>query len=243
MISVYLPDGEGRLVPQIPSQGACSSWDERPCRVCKDHERDRKTGPCFPIWVLRCLMHRHGFTLYPPGHVPYGRKRLAPLAYDGRLEQAEGCGGAERFRTTYFEAALDARDRKPWPQEGYEGSRQERFPTQMRQLRRAARLLGVAPELDGKRREEIAAILSVPGQVLHDAARLLGRRAGYRGLGQAACRVLQALPWAASLFERLAECGFCTGYWPAPRVCPGPGRPLRRTPFRSPGTRSPPSWP
>jgi hypothetical protein len=209
--------------------------------VCKDHDRERKTGPCFPIRVMRCLAHKRGFTLYPPGHVPYGRKRLAPVAHDGRLEEA-GCEGAERFRTTYFEAALDARAGKAWPQQGFEGSRQERFPSQMRQLRRAAQLLGAAPGLPGKRREGISAILSVPGQSLHDAARLAGR-GGCRRLGQAVCRILEALPWTAALFERLAECGFCAGCWPAPQVCPGPGRPLRRTPFRALGTRPPPSRP
>jgi hypothetical protein len=191
---------------------------------------------------MRCLAHNRGFTLYPPGHFPYGRKRLAPVAFDGRLEEA-GCVGAERFRATYFEAALDARAGKAWPQEGFEGSGQERFPAQMRQLRRAAQLLGAAPGLPGKRREGISAILSVPGQSLHEAAELLGGGAGYRRLGQAVCGILEALPWTAALFERLAECGFCTGFWPAPQVCPGPGRPLRRTPFRALGTRPPPSRP
>ena len=66
--------------PRFPCRGPCSSWDERPCRLASDHDRERKTGPCFPIRVMRCRVHGHGFTLYPPGHVPYGRKRLAAAA-------------------------------------------------------------------------------------------------------------------------------------------------------------------
>ena len=164
---------------------------------------------------MRCRVHGHGFTLYPPGHVPYGRKRLAAVAWDGSWEQSnqesggEGCGQAlaeERFRGTYFEAVL-----------------------------------GVAPELGSRQRERIAAILGVPGQKLEDAARGLEPGAGYRCLGQAAVAVLQVLPSDSSLFERLAESGFWLGWWPAPRRCLGSGRPLRRTPFRVLGTRAPPS--
>ena len=235
--------------PRFPCRGPCSSWDERPCRLASDHDRERKTGPCFPIRVMRCRVHGHGFTLYPPGHVPYGRKRLAAVACDGSLEQSnqesggEGCGQAlaeEHFRGTYFEAALEAAAGKAWPQTGYEGSQQERFPSQMRQLRRSLRLLGVAPELGSRQRERVAAVLGVPGQKLEDEARGLETQAGYQSLGQAAVAVLQVLPSDLSLFERLAESGFVLGFWPTPLLCLGAGRPLRRTRFRLLGTRAPP---
>lgn len=110
----------------------------------------------------------------------------------------------------------------------------------MRQLRRAVRLLGVAPELERQQRERIAWILGLPGQVLEDAARGLERGAGYRRLGRAGVRVLAVLAGDESLWQRLAESGALLGQWPAPRVCPGRGRALRRTPFRMPGTRPPP---
>ncbi len=241
MISPYRPAAEGRLIPELPGQGPCASWDERPCQLASDHDRERKTGPRFPLRVLRCRTHGHGLTLYPPGHFPYGRKRLAPVAFDGSWERQEGGTGAERFRSTYFEAALDAAQGKAWPQHSYAGSLQERFPTQRRQLRRAARLVGVWPELAPKKREGIAELLAVPGQLLHEGTQGLNRGRGYQRLGQSVCEVLQALPGWSSLFERLCECGFWVGEWPAPYRCPGPEQALHRSPFRLEGTRPPPA--
>lgn len=248
MITAYRADEQGRLIPEIPKDGPCRGWDERPCRLSNDHDRERKTGPCFRLRVMRCRVHGHGFTLYPVGHFPYGRKRLAAVACEGSPERSEerSTGGGDEqeapecFRGSYFEAVLDAAAGKAWPQTGYRGSLRERFPTQMRQLRRGLRLLGAAPELEGRQREQIASLLGVPGQTLEDAVRGLERAAGYRRLGRAGVRVLAVLPGDGSLWQRLAESGALLGEWPAPRLCPGRGRALRRTPFRMPGTRPPP---
>jgi len=53
VISPYYPDDTGRLLPELPTTGPCHEWDGRACRICVDHERDRKTGPGFPIRVVR----------------------------------------------------------------------------------------------------------------------------------------------------------------------------------------------
>jgi len=42
--------------------------------------RERKTGPCFSLIVLRCKTHQCFFTLYPLGYLPYMRQ---PLTQDG----------------------------------------------------------------------------------------------------------------------------------------------------------------
>ena len=80
MVAPYLPDSDGRLIVRRPSVGPCSGRDGQPCRLSLHHERPRKTGPCFALSVLRCRAHGIAFTVYPPGHVPYGRVALAPVA-------------------------------------------------------------------------------------------------------------------------------------------------------------------
>jgi hypothetical protein len=54
-----------------------------PCAVRLDHWRPRKTGPCFPLAVLRCRPHERAFTLYPCGFVPYAQVPLAPVTPAG----------------------------------------------------------------------------------------------------------------------------------------------------------------
>ena len=53
VISPYYPDYTGKLLPDLPTIGPCQEWDDRACRICIDHDRDRKTGPGFPIRVVR----------------------------------------------------------------------------------------------------------------------------------------------------------------------------------------------
>ena len=74
------------------------------CSVGHHHCRQRKTGPRHPLEVARCRVHGKAFTLYPPGHRPYGRQAVVPLASDGSrllggeetsadpLEAELGCG-------------------------------------------------------------------------------------------------------------------------------------------------------
>ena len=89
--------------------------------VWVDHVRERKTGPCFPLTVLVCGTHEVGFTLYPPGHVPYGRAAVARVAPDGRAI-IDGPSGAEVFDGTVFAAALDASKGTAWDREREGGS-------------------------------------------------------------------------------------------------------------------------
>jgi len=55
------------------------------CRVRHHDVRERKTGPGIALAVCRCEVHERYFTVYPPGHVPYGRQRLAPLSVGGQV--------------------------------------------------------------------------------------------------------------------------------------------------------------
>lgn len=239
IISPYYPDSTGRLRPDLPTVGPCRDWDERACSVCCDHDRDRKTGPDFPLIVVRCTTHKKGFTIYPPGYVPYGRQPMAPVAPDGSLVSTTN--GAQRFVGTYFDAALDAAQQRAWPHESIEGSLMPRFPSQVRHLTHSALLLGIQPGLHGNLRDEIAQILLVGGQRLHDSAARIERQPGYFGLGQAICGVLDALVPTTSLFERLAEAGAAICLWPTPHLWDPHRKILRKSRFHCIRTRSSPA--
>ena len=126
---------------------------------------------------------------------------------------------AERFRTTYFEAALDAAQRVFWPREKTLDSDfgKPSDLTQECHLSRSIRLLGINQE--PSLREVFAQLLRIPGQILHDAARIIGQQPSLADLGRAACTVLEAIPSTLTgVFESLAICGAAVGLWPPPHV-------------------------
>jgi hypothetical protein len=234
VVSTYRPDPDGNLVPDFPSCGPCNEFDNHECALGIDHYRIRKQGPGPSLCVMRCSTHNKGFTIYPPGWVPYGRKALAPVALDGdRISSSEG---ANRFEETYFEAALDAVNQCAWPHQSSAGSLEPRFTTQTRHLQRSSLLLGIYPSFHQRLREETAQILDVPGQLLHDGAALIKKQTGYHGLGKACCHILESIPASNWLFESLAEAGANVCLWPSPYIWDQRQRRLRRTMFRGIGT-------
>jgi hypothetical protein len=214
VVTPYETDGVNKMVPQIPDTCPLGVKDGRPCRLFLDHWRSRKTGPCFPLNVLRCRTHEIAFTLYPPGYTPWGRKKWAPVAPDGTVVACEE--GASRFQDTYFEAALVAAEGIVWAREKEveEDFRNPSFITQQCRLDRALRLLG----LKGDRAwcEAFAQTLSIPGQRLHEAAQTLTKwPSNLSALGRAVRDVLSEIPrFLGDLFERLAACGAAVGLWP-----------------------------
>ncbi len=240
LVAPYLPDSKGRLIVKRPSVGPCTEHDGQPCRLSLDHERPRTTGPCFALSVFRCRTHGVAFTAYPPGHVPYGRVALAPVAPDGHALITTH-SGANRFEDTVFAAALDAANQQAWPQAAEDGYLIPRFPTQMRRLVRVCRLLGVEPTLEAESRQCLGSILCVAGQHLHDGAVRIQQQPGYHSRGKAVVDVLDALRWAGiSLFDRLAACGAQAGLWPVPlRWNPDSGH--LQCPFTGRIARAPPA--
>lgn len=264
MIAPYVAEG-GVLCAAVPEKGLCWGRDELPCRLSIDHHRERSTGPCFPLTVLRCATHGVAFTLYPPSHVPYGRSALAPVAPDGSLLQrlppdnpppvgAAGsdvaAGGhaapspAHAFSHTIFAAALDAARGVAWKHaeqlEASPDGRDRWWSTQQRQLALALRLVGVDPALPMEVRLQVAEVLSVPALVLSEAVSELVGCAGYVACGRAVVKVLDALPQGAHLAARLAESGFLVALWSAPLCWDPHRRRLLRKPFQPLRTRGPP---
>jgi hypothetical protein len=223
VVTPYEPAGD-QLLPQLPDTCPVEAQDGQSCRLFQDHFRERKTGPAFALCVMRCRTHEIGFTLYPPGYTPWGRR---PWVVEGGAAQVEGDveDHAEWFRNTYFEAALDAEKGVFWPREkalDCDFGKPSDL-TQQCHLSRSIRLLGMDQE--PTRRELFAQPLCIPGQTLHDAARILGQAPNLADLGRAVCTVLEAIPSTLTrVFESLAICGAAVGLWPPLHVW----RPLLR---------------
>ncbi len=94
------------------------------CRISHHDCRPRKTGPGHPLAVKRCHVHGRYFTVYPPGQVPYGRQRIAPVTSAGLAV------GAESVR-------VDHQGTRPYRWEGRPAFR-ERVTTNQQEERTAA---------------------------------------------------------------------------------------------------------
>ncbi len=216
VITPYVPGAIGRLTPKRPTTCPCFDPGELPCRIYLNHLRNRSTGPCFPLEVVGCRTHERIFTLYPPGHVPYGRVPLVKVSPDGN-PLGESDSGIERFQDTLFQAALDAATGKAWPKESENGYDVPRFPTQQRHLAKACLLTGVAPRLANDLRPQLADVLSIAGQFVQEGAcQIEAFPSRYQIQGKAVVQILEAMPSGRSVFDRLVTCGYGVELWPEP---------------------------
>jgi hypothetical protein len=222
------------LVAVMPDVGPCHDRDDQRCAISLDHYRPRSTGPCFPLAVLRCAAHKHGFTLYPPGYVPYGRAAVAPVTQGG----FERGAGAESFAGTLLDAALDAAKATAWPRECPGGSARW-WGKQGRHVAAAVRICGVAPDLDAAARQAQAAALWVETLLLIHGAQTIAAKPGYRSRGQAAVAVLGRLAPGPCVLQRVLAAGHLAGLWGPPWRWDAQARQLRRWAFRGDGTRPP----
>lgn len=236
VITPYAPGAAGILMPSLPDVCPREGQDGKKCRVFKDHLRDRSTGPCFPLTVVRCRPHGIAFTLYPPGHVPYGRVPIAPLvAASGTADDGKVFSG------TLFDAALDASRGNAWVRDCPGGS-DRWWGTQGRHLTRAGLLAGVEPESPHTLREQQACVLEVGNLLLLQGLRAIETSPGYRARGQAVRSVLERLSRDPRIFKRLSVSGYLAGLWGAPCEWDPRARRLRSWAFR-PGGTGPPARP
>lgn len=213
------------------------------------HFRERKTGPCHPLTVACCRTHHHAFTLYPPGHMPYGRQAVVLLAPDGsppigEADRSSDTGLEMEIEGGLFDAALDAAAGRAWPRcsERYADGGLERYWSgQGRLLEQSMELVGVAPGLCSDARSRIANVLSVERMLLDEQARAVRDAPGYRSRGEAVCAVLRAMPASRQRYQRLLEAGRLAGLWGVPWYRDPRCGSLLRTPFRVSGSRAPPA--
>lgn len=185
-------------------------------------------GPEFRLAVVRCGVHGFGaFTLYPPGYAPYRRQAVLRVGPEGsRVHGDDGDRLRGDFGETVFEAALDAREGRPWPRQT-RGEPQRSWGSQGRQLELVSRLVGVARGLADRVREVIAAVLSVGTLHLREAS----VAQGYRAIGEAVCRVLRRLRGGPRRAVHLLTCGHLAGLWGEPLHWDAGRRVMERSPF------------
>jgi len=215
VISEYYADDEGTFRPELPVYGPCHNWDDCPCKIISQFFRNRETGPCFPLLIVKCETHDIAFTIYPPGYYPYGRKLIVQVAPNGDCIATKH--DLERFEGTLFDAAMDAARGHHWPSESMENSLTPRRTTQNRHLSRTALMLGVQPGLHERLREEISGILALPGQPYYDCTAIVNEHPDARHQSKAICNLLEQLENSPSIFDRLAEVGAKVCLWPPPK--------------------------
>jgi hypothetical protein len=244
MVTPYAADAAGVMVASMPS--SCSRREpgdprDPPCCLRENHRRGRKTGPLFALTVARCGPHRWAFTLYPPGHVPYGRIAIAPVSSDGALIKdalSDADAGEEAplaspsFSDTVFGAAIDAAAGRAWPRA--HPARPAHWRTQGRRLVRGAQLVGIAPTTSDdevRHREQMARHLDVPTLLLVEQARQWNKARGYRARGAAIALVITEMAASRRISDRLMCTGVLGGLWGQPSRWYPDTRVLHRLPF------------
>lgn len=214
---------EDGVTAEVPTRGPCWS-DGSPCRISVHHARDRTTGPTWGwVAVVRCRSHRKAFTVYPPGHVPYGRVPLVVLAPDGEAVHGSGDDATE----TFFAAAADAAKSEPvfWPVHSAPTPPDAVRSTQRRHVRGAAALLGLAGDAPGP--DVAAAVTHLPCGALVEARQELAESRGLPVWARVVVGLLREFAKRAgrALMDRLAVLGHLAGWWGRPfRWAPRSGR-------------------
>jgi hypothetical protein len=240
-VTAYLPDDSGVWHPSVMPTACPTSDGGEACCVSFDYRRARKTGPCIPVAVLKCTTHGCGFTLYPCGHVPYGREAVAPVDLDGETlkvpssdtpsAKAEPCAV---WRPTRYAAVLDAALGKAWPRD----SPGPYWTTQLRRLEELAALLGLEPVPPTALGEKLARLLDVPRLGLMDDAGRFARAVGLEERGVILVAALERASTGHCVLERVLSCGALAGLWrPVQLWRATPGGP-RCTAFPGRGTPS-----
>ena len=174
--------------------------------------------PCYyAIAVVGCRVHGgRRYTLYPPGHYPYGRVAATPCSASGEL-LLDAAGRRPQWQATLFAAAQDAEQGKLWPsaQNWWQPLSTPCRRTQGRRLEMAGRLTGVSPELDEREREQIATRLGVATMTVISEAQRWGR--SWPSRGAAIVAVLEALVCSATLGDRMGAAGAVSDLWGPPR--------------------------
>lgn len=189
------------------------------CRVVKNGWGERDTGPCHLLRRVKCH-HGSGYTLYPPGYVPYGRVSTAPVDSSGEMVRVgEGDGAQEQsapaWYRTVFGAALDAAEGVGWSRGSPVGDSRRRR-TQRRYMDQCATLLGLSSAVEETVSQRIAECLGVAWLPLSDQRKRYQSAVTYLEQGPVIKAVLEMIPVDRALAHRILTAGFIAGMWGRP---------------------------
>jgi hypothetical protein len=219
--------GEGTAPTPVSERVRCPAEKDASCSISKDGHRRRRTGPGFALQVMKCETHGH-FTVYPMGHVPYGRTAVAPVSVAGDPVRAGATSTPlAQWRQTVFEASAAASGPR-WHRELGRAD-----AVQRRQTAKAGSILGLSPDIDRTVAERICGALSLPGLDHDKARRDYAAARGHLDRARAIVPLLQLLVVDGSFCARILRAGFLAGVWGRPlvlevhtkRAFPSPGTP------------------
>ncbi len=214
-------------MPEQCLQG--TACDGSCCRIRLHHWRSRKTGPEFPLLVVECETHGIAFTVYPLGHVPYGRAAVVPVDLEGQLlRAAEGAGAWEQ---TIMGAAQDAAEGRAWPRVGSDPSSPAgSWRTQGRRITQAAEILG----LTGSQASPLVGPFGVSALGHRESIAAFGEATGYRSRGAAVCLLVGEVERASwSQLDLILLAGVAVGRWGKPWRWDGASRRLGQVEARA----------
>lgn len=115
IVMAYIADALGVPRPKKPLMCPRAGIGDIACTIHIARWRFRKCGISFLLAGMRCLTHRISFTVYPPGWAPYSRRPLAAIDHSGCA--IEPVDDESQWSDTVFKAAIDAANKRLWPEE------------------------------------------------------------------------------------------------------------------------------
>jgi hypothetical protein len=187
------------------------------CRLRVVRYRDRKTGPCHPLLILKCRSHPGpSFTVYPPGYGPYIRRRYAPVDPGGEIVCTEKLSGATQvsaaWESTFVTAAIDASCGERWSRESPSDDPRRRR-TQDRYIGLSALFFGLSSLLTEEVAQQVAFVLGVAYLRLVELRRRYETASTYAEKGAVVVRVVSFLHVDGTLSDRLRQSGELAGVW------------------------------
>lgn len=198
---------DGQVVCDIPSHCPLGA-DGSSCSVRVHGKRERKCGPGHPLFIAVCSKHRHYFTLYPLGWVPYSRKAVVPNA----PKEAPTPPSLTDWRDTWVGKVVPLAEGEPRVCHGCFGNPDTRQIR--REVVRAGRLCGLSAE--PRLAEQLALDIGVGLHAIHQARQRFTAGRSWQARATAVAAVLGAIPPDRTRLARVLRAGARAKLWSPP---------------------------